>query len=418
MKRIITITAFLVGLVSLTALAHGAGLINATIAPFRIFVNGIEKQYEKQIIQIDGSTYLPLRETAETLGMEVSWVAEGKKVDLSQEINGDDLFVFSIEPTDIYGNYWLYGYMDRKGNIRIKPQFREANNFSEGLASVQFRDKDGLWGYINTKGEIVIPFKYFEANDFKDGLAVVQSYTYEEGQEEVSRYFIDKNGDKASKGYYNMSNFHDGYAHVNLVDSGGSGFFIDRDGKEIREYDDVHGFYDGYAVVEKDGKCGLIDSSLHEVIECRYNRVISNYGTKGFIKIAKDATNGGDRKVGLMNIKEEVVIDFLYESLSNISEGLIAAELDGKWGYINLQGKTVIPFQFERVWDFSEGFAVVSVEGKGRGIIDRKGNYFISPQKDMSFRDCDRGLFKVFDRSKGYYEAYYIDKEGNKIIPH
>ncbi len=103
----------------------------------------------------------------------------------------------------------LYGYIDHKGNTVIPPTFRDAGQFSEGLASVTtadgergYIDKTGLfviklgsgrggqfsdglatlavdsggptkWGYIDRTGKIVIEPKFAVAYDFDDGLAKV-----------------------------------------------------------------------------------------------------------------------------------------------------------------------------------------------------------------------------------------------------
>jgi len=50
----------------------------------------------------------------------------------------------------------LYGYIDKLGNVVIKPQFRLAGEFHEGLAVVDLNVVGGRQAYINTKGEIVL----------------------------------------------------------------------------------------------------------------------------------------------------------------------------------------------------------------------------------------------------------------------
>lgn len=58
----------------------------------------------------------------------------------------------------IYDTYTeKYGYMSITGDIVIEPQFKYANVFSEGLASVSDGKK---YGFIDTTGKLVIPMKY------------------------------------------------------------------------------------------------------------------------------------------------------------------------------------------------------------------------------------------------------------------
>src|SRR6218665_1119163 len=60
-----------------------------------------------------------------------------------------------LAPVKIDGKW---GYIDKSGKIAINPQFDFAWEFQEGLAVIQFGDKNGFdkWGYIDKTGEIVI----------------------------------------------------------------------------------------------------------------------------------------------------------------------------------------------------------------------------------------------------------------------
>lgn len=63
-----------------------------------------------------------------------------------------------------------FGYADRDGNIIIEPQYRQADDFSEGVAAVMLKDK---YGYINRKGERIIEFIFDQAFSFYKSRAVV-----------------------------------------------------------------------------------------------------------------------------------------------------------------------------------------------------------------------------------------------------
>ncbi|MEE8043841.1 MAG: WG repeat-containing protein [Thermodesulfobacteriota bacterium] len=54
------------------------------------------------------------------------------------------------------GNKW--GFVNKKGEIVIEPQFENAVSFSGGLAIVELGG--GKWGYIDKKGKLV--WKSFE----------------------------------------------------------------------------------------------------------------------------------------------------------------------------------------------------------------------------------------------------------------
>ena len=55
---------------------------------------------------------------------------------------GSDLIAYS-DGTD-------WGYVNRKGDIVINPQFKDAYNFSEGLALV--KNSEGMFGFIDDAG--------------------------------------------------------------------------------------------------------------------------------------------------------------------------------------------------------------------------------------------------------------------------
>jgi hypothetical protein len=64
-----------------------------------------------------------------------------------------------------------YGYVNTKGERVIPATYREAKDFTEGMAAVS---TDGTsWGYIDKSGKVVISEKYLEANSFSNGLAKV-----------------------------------------------------------------------------------------------------------------------------------------------------------------------------------------------------------------------------------------------------
>jgi hypothetical protein len=69
----------------------------------------------------------------------------------------------------MFGNF--YGYIDHKGNTVIPPVFRDAGQFSEGLASIT--TADGQRGYIDTAGAFVIKLTSGRGGGFNNGLATL-----------------------------------------------------------------------------------------------------------------------------------------------------------------------------------------------------------------------------------------------------
>lgn len=65
-----------------------------------------------------------------------------------------------------------WNYIDAYGNIPFKINCYRADSFSEGYAAVKF-EENGKWGYINKKGELVIEPQYDIASMFEAGTATV-----------------------------------------------------------------------------------------------------------------------------------------------------------------------------------------------------------------------------------------------------
>ena len=62
------------------------------------------------------------------------------------------------------------GYIDKKGQVVIVPQFDVGHEFSEGLAAVSI---GGKYGFVNPKGELVINPQFDGADIFSEGMALV-----------------------------------------------------------------------------------------------------------------------------------------------------------------------------------------------------------------------------------------------------
>ena len=63
-----------------------------------------------------------------------------------------------------------WGYVDKDGEMIIKPSFGWATSFSDDLAAVL---TDEGWGYIDRSGGMVVPSQFIQAGPFADGLAPV-----------------------------------------------------------------------------------------------------------------------------------------------------------------------------------------------------------------------------------------------------
>jgi hypothetical protein len=117
-------------------------------------------------------------------------------------------------------------------------------------------------------------------------------------------------------------------------------------------------------------------------------------------------------KVGFINNKGQVIIDFEFDEVSLFSEGLARVFYKDKVGCVDTKGNLVIPIQFKDMLEFSEGLAVVTVRGK-QGYIDKTGQIVIPPK----FYEADsfqNGFAKV--RENMMTVGSFINKDGKTVL--
>lgn len=268
------------------------------------------------------------------------------------------------------------------------PEQSRAQNASEGLLPIQ---QGGKWGYINRSGEVVIKPQFEAAQPFADGLALVRypprKKPLKPGEKKAELVegigFIDPTGkvviELDSPLHINGESFSEGLAKYSTWDPahGEVYGYIDTSGKvQIKaRFTYANSFVDGLAAVCIEWqKCGFIDKSGDFVIEPKY-RYASSF-SEGLASAGLEYV-----VVGFVNKTGEMVIEpqFL-NNATPFREGLSAVCYPhGKYGYINTEGVLVIPMQFEMAQPFSDGLAAVRVDSKW-GYIDKTGKFVIEPQ--------------------------------------
>lgn len=240
-----------------------------------------------------------------------------------------------------------FGYVDKGGNIAIKPKFDFAEDFEEGLALVII---DGRFGYIGKKGKPIIKPRFDFARDFQEGLAAVKingkfGYINKKGKIVIGPQFND------------ASLFQEGLAVVRIGSKDG---FIDKSGKIVIEprFDRAAEFKEGIAAVQIDNKWGFIDKSGNIVMEPQFNE--PRRFQEGLLPIVIDG------KWGYIDKNGETVISPRFLYARGFYEGLAAVRIDdgkfGKWGFIDKNGEVVIDPRFQDASYFSESFAAVKVD--------------------------------------------------------
>lgn len=126
-------------------------------------------------------------------------------------------------------------------------------------------------------------------------------------------------------------------------------------------------------------------------------------------------------KRGFINlVTGKIIIPQQYDRAWIFSEGLAAVLKNNQLGFINTSGEVVIPFKFpynpnitEKVdFLFKGGYCTATGENGKYGLIDKRGNWIVSPEYDYIVNPV-KGFRTV--RKGNYYGVF--NNELNQVVP-
>lgn len=106
-------------------------------------------------------------------------------------------------------------------------------------------------------------------------------------------------------------------------------------------------------------------------------------------------------KVGYINSTGKVIIQPVYLSGADFSEGLAAVRVGGKYGFIDPYGKFVIPAQYDFASSFQFGLAAVYTDGKVK-LLDKTGKCVLENRHYKDIRVISAGKAIVVTKKKRY----------------
>ena len=305
-----------------------------------------------------------------------------------------------------------FQYINKKGEIVINPQFKNATVFRDGLALVQTSGDEPKYGFITEDGKFAFNSQYKEATVFSNGLAWVVTdnaapaaidkkgevrFTLEQAEqvrifkdgmaafsmvneEGVVKWgFVNKNGKVViNPQFSSVLNFSDGKCGVSNTE--GKWGFINTEGKLIISYqfDYVNYFKNGNCVVTSGNKNGVIDKNGKYIINPQFSEMIID----GDIYLIKQG-----RKWGWCDLDGKLIINPQFDRAFPFNgKSITCVRLGDSYGYIDKDGKIVINPQFEEALPFNGELAIVSSSEK-IGFIDKDGKYVINPQFDSLSKD-------------------------------
>ncbi len=187
--------------------------------------------------------------------------------------------------------------------------------------------------------------------------------------------------------------------------------FVNRDGKEVIPciFDSVDDFFNGFCVVRKDSKIGLINTFGDFVIKLNSFSEITDagdgtwdvrhdfYGHDSSYVTSEYDWDSGDcydviehewiPDIRKFNNKGEILIALYGDNIaiptdyewtdSSFHEGFISVCKDDKWGVLNTRLEQIVPCLYDEKVVFHHGIAIAH-KGKITEVIDTFGNIFVS----------------------------------------
>lgn len=313
-----------------------------------------------------------------------------------------------------------WGYIDIHGDVKIEPQWNQANRFIMDRAIIWLNYKPGM---IDKNGNMVIPFNTYDQLGIMDAdISSLLNPKFLVGAKLGGLWgFLDKDGFvKVPLQYQEVNNFLNGLAAVKVNGKYG---FIDENGNL-----DIPAIYDGRGWFSEnlcwvgkltDGviKWGVINKEGETVIPFEYDNNGGDLNTLIWFRFVNGMSpwfkKGGGS--GFLNTRGDLLFGLTgsqYDWTYNFSEGLAPVCQDSLIGFINENGMEVIPIQFKNVFDFKNGTAPFRYTTKELwGYINKNGEVVI-PQQFLSANNIIEGLawVKFQDTTSGY-----INSEGEII---
>lgn len=276
-----------------------------------------------------------------------------------------------------------WGFVDKAGKVAIDPRFEEVQDFAEGRAGAQGKDKQ--WGFIDKAGQWAVKPLYEDVEMFSGGMAAAK--------QNGKWGYIDRDGRWiVAPAYESAGPFRDGNA---IVSEGyRRDLMIDMAGKVIKR------FGGDLLITAYPNPIGLypVKQSFRTVLQHRDGRRLPlpeavPYATEagdGLLVAEKKELRGGKDVTlkGAVDLEGRWVTPPLFKTLELFREGLAVAspaeadEGDGRYGIVDRQGKFVVPAEYGRIEREKQGWYVAFRPGGGaRDFFDARG-------KRMGEADC------------------------------
>ena len=218
------------------------------------------------------------------------------------------------------GNH--FGLVNKQGIEICAPIYDAINLYNNGYAAV---NKNGKWSYVNKQGKKLTPCYYNWVGHFENGVAAVM--------QDGKWGLLNEMGYEVVPTKYSSPQAafqHNPAVKYNVLDKTSTGATV------------VNIFQEETAVIKKDGKVGFINSLGYEIVAPKYDNVIGFY--HGFAGVKKDG------KWAFVNKQGKIIGNKSYDWIGYFENGLAMVMNGKKMGFLNEQGAEVVPPKFDGLY--------------------------------------------------------------------
>lgn len=275
----------------------------------------------------------------------------------------------------------------------------EITNFSEGLAV--FQTEDDLYGYVDTKGQVVIKPQYAIASIFQENIALVTD-------KNEKTFAIDRKGQKLFDINTSQMIFFQPYYNGMLVfytkDKSEPGCLDNKGEKVIKassKFSIIDAFEGDVAPVKEGEYWGFINKKGEILIRAKYQSV--NYYNSEFACVMdKD-------KWGIIDYNGETLCDFEYDEIMPFYNGKYAyARNHDYYVLIDKTGKEVNKKEYSLIREYrAPGELIESDYLDYEGVLRKELNISMTGVDGVSFSDTPEIVYNNKDgnHSKEYFRG-------------
>lgn len=297
----------------------------------------------------------------------------------------------------------------------------EINQEVSSLTAYFSAYENGKWGVIDNKGNKIIDTTYDDMIVIpdKNEEMFICTYGVDYNTENFQTKVLNAKGEEILKEYSQVKAIEntDGKSiwyenNVLIFKENGKYGLINFDGKKILEpeYDNIYALtgFEKSVIVEKNGKKGLVSTSMGEVIiPPEYADITNLSNTYDYGYIVKNEAN----KFGVIKADKTKVLDLKYDEIKKVvgKDTYVVVE-NGKLEIVDNKGNVILNSGFDSVVEIESNDYIITRNGK-YGVIDKTGKDIIPAEYEEIKVGC---LNSFVAKKNGKYGV--IDKAGSVIV--